>query len=80
LTGRKRSALDPGPFPDSWSLDQLGRARWAAFSPMSLSAHQRPTNREVLTSAAFLIKILFLFQKAILEMFLKWFKPLKNHN
>jgi hypothetical protein len=40
-------------------LGQLGRVHWATLGPVALSAHQ--TADVMLTSASFLIKIIFYF-------------------
>jgi hypothetical protein len=39
-----------GGFLDFGRLDQMGRAHWATFDLVALSAHLRPTNRGMLTS------------------------------
>jgi hypothetical protein len=41
---------DQGGLEDFLHLGQLGRAQWATFGPVSLSAHQQPTNPGALTS------------------------------
>jgi hypothetical protein len=47
---------------DFSQLGQLGRAHSATFGPMTLSAHQPLSADIMLTSAPFLIKIIFYFQ------------------
>jgi hypothetical protein len=51
-----------GGLMDFSQLGQLGRAHSATFGPMTLSAHQPLCADIMLTSAPFLIKIVFYFQ------------------
>jgi hypothetical protein len=38
-TTQSNEAGDQGPFPNFWTLGQLGRAHWATLGPVALSAH-----------------------------------------